>query len=390
MSADGRGSNTGLPDSRDAYHSIIDTAYIGDWFHNPETQLSQTSGVSERVPATLVLYADQAGPFHARYFSGIEKRWVSLHSRNRIRCSGSLPPWPLPRPLRAVLYSSPPRQAFSVEPLQLLCATALSGGHPSANAGGLCLNHHPGLGPIVGFSDTWGVSDALSEAQLMDSMAIRIWCAKHCSCNGRDSSELPEKINGVVVPGKIWEGDADVEFGSSSIKVSPNGQNSFKFWPAGYGGQKRGGIQRGIGGGTATNDDIGDGKEVFAGQFDKALNAISTSSRGTIRGNVKPQCGGRCRGPTDCSSGGEEGTECVCSVDPATIRQKGLDPVFPVAACLAFSVVMNGRKGLKLWGRGEESWPCVCNASYVSSGCCGSVDGLVWDDHGGKIGSLLI
>ena len=117
----------------------------------------------------------------------------------------------------------------------------------------------------------------------------------------------------------------------------------------------------------------------------------------------KSVCGNNCDGPANCSSSDTEfGCSCAFpSVDDS--RTLGLDPVVPVAVCLAlFASNFNdkpfgGKRALKV-GDGithelsskhdskkglyvnREGIPhtCRCNATFLADECCASKDGIVW------------
>lgn len=91
------------------------------------------------------------------------------------------------------------------------------------------------------------------------------------------------------------------------------------------------------------------------------------------------QCGSRCQGPKDCGSGdgsGEDG--CFCALpSPQDSRKLGLDPVAPVAVCLALvhaaiSGGIAGRGVERFVDERGEQYRCLCNETYVSPECCGS------------------
>ena len=62
--------------------------------------------------------------------------------------------------------------------------------------------------------------------------------------------------------------------------------------------------------------------------------------------------------------------------------QPGSGTVAFVAACI-ISISGGG-------GKRHDTRPCPCNATYVSYGCCGAVDGLVWEEEHFKLGELTI
>ena len=92
-------------------------------------------------------------------------------------------------------------------------------------------------------------------------------------------------------------------------------------------------------------------------------------------------CGNACQGPSDCGSTGSQ-YRCSCafpSLDDS--RKLGLDPVAPVAVCLAlFSVSVQSNLGGRdvpavVDARGVPH-TCRCNETVTGVECCGAVNGL--------------
>lgn len=90
---------------------------------------------------------------------------------------------------------------------------------------------------------------------------------------------------------------------------------------------------------------------------------------------LQDQCGNSCTTNKDCNTSGK--SSCMCSAQSEQY-QPGSGTVAFVAACI---ISMSGKR--------EESMPCPCNGSYVSHGCCGSEDGVVWEAEEFKLGELL-
>ena len=94
-------------------------------------------------------------------------------------------------------------------------------------------------------------------------------------------------------------------------------------------------------------------------------------------------CGNKCSSASDCAPSGTD-HDCLCAEpSPKDAHSLGLDPVFPPSVCLAllYSTVkgLTGRSEGKMYldERGNE-YRCACNASFVSTKCCGSANGLVF------------
>ncbi len=99
---------------------------------------------------------------------------------------------------------------------------------------------------------------------------------------------------------------------------------------------------------------------------------------------IKPQapntnitvCGNKCQRPSDCGSLSDE-YSCSCAIPTITdIRTLGLDPVAPVAICIALfassmkSASLNGRDLPTYTDHYQMPHTCVCNATHVSDECC--------------------
>ena len=120
--------------------------------------------------------------------------------------------------------------------------------------------------------------------------------------------------------------------------------------------------------------------------------------------DVLPTCGSTCDGPasTQCS-GAASHSDCSCRVLPLSVAKllgldpvAGLDPVGMVSYCLQIAAVQSillqqsARQTCNLSKRDlaemKNEWPCPCNRTYVSMGCYGSHDGMIWEDSGLKMG----
>jgi hypothetical protein len=95
-------------------------------------------------------------------------------------------------------------------------------------------------------------------------------------------------------------------------------------------------------------------------------------------------CHGWCSSPC--------GSECSCAlIGSIEAGRGGDDPVYPstMGRCVAIASLFAAGSWLGKRGDGEEGvLGCVCNASYVSFRCCGSEDGVVWEDSLYKLGRL--
>ena len=99
---------------------------------------------------------------------------------------------------------------------------------------------------------------------------------------------------------------------------------------------------------------------------------------------IKPQtpstnltvCGNKCHQPSDCGSTSDK-YSCSCAIPTITdIRTLGLDPVAPVAICIALFAssmkmsTFNGRDVPSYTDYYQMPHTCKCNATYTSDECC--------------------
>ena len=102
-------------------------------------------------------------------------------------------------------------------------------------------------------------------------------------------------------------------------------------------------------------------------------------------------CGRNCTTNADCTAPAATESNCTCLAAQSSQYQPGVGTVAFVAACivsLAGSGSTVGGNGIG-GKRSEETWPCPCNGSYVSYGCCGAGDGVVWEGEKEKLGVLV-
>ena len=111
----------------------------------------------------------------------------------------------------------------------------------------------------------------------------------------------------------------------------------------------------------------------------KQANSGSSTDISTDTSNPPPpqgQCGTQCKTNTDCSVKGAD-AGCMC-LTQSEHYQPGKGTVAFLAACI-----------VSLGGKRDEGRPCPCNGTYVSHGCCGARNGLVWEAKEFKLGELL-
>jgi hypothetical protein len=115
--------------------------------------------------------------------------------------------------------------------------------------------------------------------------------------------------------------------------------------------------------------------------------------------NLPGTCGQTCDGPAaDQCSGAATDSDCTCRLLGLPVaRLLGFDPVGTAGYCIEMLVLQallqSASTSRNLPKRDlvemEGDWPCLCNTSYVSKGCCGSQDGIIWEDSRLKMGTLL-
>ena len=91
-------------------------------------------------------------------------------------------------------------------------------------------------------------------------------------------------------------------------------------------------------------------------------------------------CGGECSNPRKCPF------QCLCKAQHVGNLILGVTNVFFGASCVSrsrSSSLMGKRSAQDM-----EIMACPCNATYVSIACCGSRDGLIWEDLSAKLGEL--
>jgi hypothetical protein len=116
-------------------------------------------------------------------------------------------------------------------------------------------------------------------------------------------------------------------------------------------------------------------------------NGASSSSTGggpnplaNIANTYINQCGNNCTTNADCTGG----SDCTCRAQSQQVvpgAGAGVGTVQYLAACII--MLSTGVPGKR-----DEAWPCPCNATYVSHGCCDAKDGMVWESWNNKLGEL--
>ena len=138
-----------------------------------------------------------------------------------------------------------------------------------------------------------------------------------------------------------------------------------------------------------------DGRVPPAGDYSGTAASVRTNSgnsfgAGAIEGTtqaqgqpaVQNQCGNTCKTGNDCQNpaAAKGNSSCTCRTQSSQF-QPGAGTVAFVAACLINMASPGGKR--------DEEWPCPCNGSYVSHGCCGASGGMVWEAVEFKLGELV-
>jgi hypothetical protein len=89
-----------------------------------------------------------------------------------------------------------------------------------------------------------------------------------------------------------------------------------------------------------------------------------------------------CTTPTHCGPDGGSLSGCACRASLRVDGQRGKATAWCGAIPLFLPDSLLGK-------RGDILESCACNASYVSHGCCGSLDGIVWEGAEAWLGGLL-
>ena len=197
----------------------------------------------------------------------------------------------------------------------------------------------PGPGAYPRCSMENGADPVLFNYRLYGHEVFQTWCTTHCSCIAEDEIEA---FRAQAIPQQHAEEEAADDVPPDL--TSPTSGSGF----AGLGAFPN-----------------------FAGAVPAGFQALN----GTSDANDSPQfCGGACTSiGANCST-----SDCTCRVTSSTFVP-GADILKYTAAC-----------GLSLNIKRDGPFPCPCNSTYVSHGCClAGNDGLIWEASDLKLGELL-
>ncbi len=117
------------------------------------------------------------------------------------------------------------------------------------------------------------------------------------------------------------------------------------------------------------NDDATFGAGSYIGTAQHPANGIGWQN----------QCGANCTSARDCTAPAAGNSTCTCQAYSSRYIP-GSGTVAFAAACLVTLASGGGKRG--------EMLPCPCNTTYVSHGCCGVLDGLVWEPPEADLGRI--
>ena len=356
----------------------IDTARAESTVYDSSSDSESPADESD-VPASLLSVLTLEIPIGSQTAMELDMalavvKWISLDPNSRISCSGDLPGW-----LPAALDPTINMEHVTVDDLetpilQRLCATTLSGGNPDANTGGICRQDGRTGTSYVMFSDDWAGNRRLTTQHLPLSIAVRSYCYTHCWCSG-----LPRPTTNLVpskaIPNAFWNGDAEIQsdrIGLSVTSISNGASRTIHLIPNAW-------SQSTVYHRPSNCLVKQDGICIENPPVSVALNYPKTSTS---------TCGGQCHSMSECF--GFSGSPCECRVDLSSIMAAGLDRAFGATICVA-RLASQIESTPKLGGRDDSPLhACVCNSTYVSFGCCGSENGIIWEPEEKRLGRLNV
>jgi hypothetical protein len=310
----------------------------------------------------------------------MRKITISGLFKQELTCfDAQLPPFPLP-----AIYSN----------VKQLCSANFLGGHPTINAGGICIDSNTNLvqyreefsNPIFSSSLVrWGGWEATAAFITMH------WCISSCSCAAPDfKGKVRKPITKIKGHGDLIKG-ADGSFAVKWKKTRDNPAKTITIAgpSSAFDASTSKHCATGRDGQTWCFADLAPGElepspmygpqDLFP-HFGHYSADIDTLPDGV--------CDNPCERPADCNG-------CICMIDqdsPEKITES-YDPLagsvlrYAVSAICASTLTMNQ----KLGGRAEtQAAVCACNGTYISAGCCGSEDGLLWESRDRKWGEMRV
>jgi hypothetical protein len=317
-------------------------------------------------------------PVQPRY-QAVKRRFTGDRS-GRVQCNGPVAIFPIPTPDGA-FYDT----------LLELCAASIYGGNERGSFGGACLTTRAGIREYS--IESRLVSGGAVGSILM--LSFGTYCHTRCQCDPADEGIDPTHRtkaagNGILTTnGNLWEfrgargevvGMRTLPLGSNRVRIVED--------------RKRLRDHKG--------DHPAEQERVYTVLVDPDL---SEPPQSRSEGQDQQQCplDQSCKTSMDCNG-------CACHVNPSTstvdpvtrkvVFHDGLCATLIPAALAMYAGLLATKKTGRLSGRGviddeeggkdgdkdgdgadqiDMSPPCACNASYVSVGCCGTGDGIIWE-----------
>ncbi|KAI9892118.1 MAG: hypothetical protein M1814_001824 [Vezdaea aestivalis] len=250
---------------------------------------------------------------------------------NFLRCHEALPPrnWPFwPAKYRADNVANKPFTS-----LRALCVAQLV--QPLTTAGFYC----------VAPDDEMRSQRSFADLALWGNPYIMALCNQGCRCS-RDLD---------------YDGNDRMSLSGGTISGSETEMSSDHGWPDS--GSEDGGASEYAG------SESGASSNSVENMAELKMNVYRLPSKDNTCGR------GKCRGMSDQVCGGVVG-KCLCGAQLIMGLGTGVGKYRGV--CRGMFVGLGGRAEM----------PCACNSTYVSGGCCGASDGMVWERPEARLGVL--
>ena len=104
-------------------------------------------------------------------------------------------------------------------------------------------------------------------------------------------------------------------------------------------------------------------------------------------------CGVGCSRDEDCQSCAKD-QKAADTFKCRAAQQSKFNPTTGVATFLSVCLIsasrgaLNGKKS-ENGGKRDVGLPCPCNSTYISHGCCGAKNGLLWEPAEMNLGKLV-
>ena len=288
-----------------------------------------------------------------------------------------------------------------------------------ANAGGYChrvfvhdeSRHETVERRILSFSDEMTPRVEWTWDNFLFSAALRFHCRTHCKCEYRTENDPnhPDETN-------VWEISPTSRFVRSTWGRITLESTGYPLLADGHPADE--GDGQSSSGASTTYEDIillvlpsqangpisgtcgADKKQFCQEPWPEAILGPLPRSPivyipGVPRNPPENICKTGCTSPQQCID--QSSLRCPllgpCAVNISTMTQKVTGSLGNVVTSFAISRCV--RKHSRLNGRAEENqeildWPCACNSTYVSHGCCHADNGLVWEAPHRFLGGLQI